>query len=157
MNTRKLNLWGRADRIPQIYGGLTALALIVFFFIMYAAGLIHHLELRSLNFFIMLAGVYLAMKQYRRTHAGHLHYFRGMSVGAATSAIASIAFAIFTLLYLKIDPGLMATIIERAPMGRYMNEYIASFAIALEGLFSGLSITYLLLNFVETDKATEPT
>ena len=157
MNLRKLDLWNRADMIPQIYGTLITLALIVFFFIMYAAGLVAVLELRVLNFFIMLAGVYLAMRQYRRTHAGHLHYFRGMAVGASTAAIGAFAFAFFTLLYLKIDPNLMARIIERAPMGRYMNEYIASFAIALEGLFSGLTITYLLLNVVETDKATEPT
>lgn len=152
---KNLNLWNRPDRIPEIYGTLIALGLIVYFFAMYALGVVHIIELRLLNLFIMLAGIYYAMKQYKRTHAGHLNYFRGLSIGVATSVIGASTFAAFLLLYLKIDQNLMAAIIEREPMGRFLNEYIAAAAVTLEGTFSGMTITYLLLNYVETDKATE--
>lgn len=152
---KNLNLWNRPDRIPEIYGTLIALGLIVYFFAMYALGLVHVIELRLLNLFIMLSGIYYAMKQYRRTHAGHLNYFRGLSIGVATSVIAASTFAAFLLLYLKADQNLMASIIEREPMGRFLNEYIAAAVVTLEGTFSGMTITYLLLNYVHTDEATE--
>lgn len=154
---KNLNLWNRPDRIPEIYGTLVALALIVYFFAMYALGLIHVVELRFLNLFIMLGGIYAALKQYRRTHADHLHYFKGLSIGAATAVIGASTFAAFVLIYLKIDQNLMASIIANEPMGHYMNEYIAAAIITVEGVFSGLTMTYLLINYIETDKATEMT
>ena len=73
---KDLNLWNRPDRIPEIYGTLITLGLIVYFFIMYAAGLIHVIELRLLNVFIMLAGVYYALKQFKRTHDFKMDYFK---------------------------------------------------------------------------------
>lgn len=155
MVMRNLNLWNRPDRIPEIYGTLITLGLIVYFFAMYAFGVVHVIELRLLNLFIMLGGIYYAMKQYKRTHNGHLNYFRGLSIGVATAVIGASTFAAFLLIYLKIDQNLMASIIESEPMGRYLNEYIAAAAVTLEGVFSGFTITYLLLNYVETDKATE--
>ena len=154
---RRLNLWNRPDWIPEIYGTLIALTLIVYFFVMYAAGLVHVIELRLLNLLIMLAGIYFAMKQYKRTHAAHLNYFRGLSVGVYTAVIGATTFAAFLLVYLKIDHNLMRHIIENEPMGHYLNEYVAAAVVALEGTFSGFTMTYLLLNYVETDKATEAT
>jgi hypothetical protein len=157
MSVRNWNIFNRPDRISEIYGTLIALALIVYFFLMYAIGTVHVIELRLLNVFIMLAGIYYAMKQYKRTHAGHLNYFRGLSLGAATATIGASTFALFLLIYLKLDANLMESIIEREPMGRYLNEYVAAAAVGLEGIFSGFAMAYLLLNYVETDKATEAT
>lgn len=157
MSIRQWNLFNRPDRIPEIWGTIITLGLIVYFFLMYALGLVHIIELRLLNLFIMLGGIYGAMKQYKRTHDGHLNYFRGLSTGVATSAIGASTFAVFLLLYLKIDANLMESIIENEPMGRYLNEYIAAAMVTIEGVFSGFTMTYLLLNYVETDKATEAT
>jgi hypothetical protein len=157
MSLRNLNLWNRPDRISEIYGTLITIALIVYFFLMYAIGLVHVIELRLLNFIIMLAGIYLALKQYQRTHDGHMNYFRGLTVGIATATIGSSTFAVFLFLYLKLDGNLMQSIIENEPMGRYLNEYIIAAAIMAEGVFSGSLLAYILLNFMKTDKATEPT
>lgn len=157
MSIKSWNIWERPDRIPEIYGTLIALGLMVYFFVMYAAGLVHVIELRLLNLFIMLGGIYGALRQYKRTHTGHLNYFRGLSTGVATAAIGSSTFAAFLLVYLKIDHSLMRSIVEAEPMGRFLNEYIAAAAVAVEGLFSGCTVTYLLLNYVGTDKATEAT
>lgn len=154
---RNLNLFNRPDRIPEIYGTLVALGLIVYFFLMYAVGLVHVIELRLLNLFILVAGIYFAVKQHRRTHNGHLNYFRGLTIGIATSTIGTSTFALFLLLYLKIDGHLMQSIIEQEPMGHYLNEYAAAAVITCEGVFSGLTMTYILMNFLETDRVTEPT
>ena len=151
-----MNIWNRSTRIPEIYGTLIALGLIVYFAIMYAAGLLQVIELRLLNLLIMLAGVYFAMKQYARTHDGHLNYFRGLAIGVATSAIGASTFSLFLFVFLRFNNDFMQYIIEHEPMGPYLNAYIASFMVLLEGIFSGLFITFVLLNWVHSDQVNEP-
>lgn len=143
-----MEIWNRPKRIPEIYGTLITLGLMAYFFIMYATGLVHVIELRLLNIFILLAGVYYALKQYKRTHQGRLDYFHALVTGTATAAIGAATFALFLFVYLHIDRNLMQSIAENEPMGMYLNPYIASAAVFFEGLFSGLAVAYLLTNFM---------
>jgi hypothetical protein len=128
----------------------------VYFFLSYAFGFIHIIELRFLNLFIMLAGIYFAVKQYRRTHLGHISYFRALTVGTATAAIATSTFALFIFLFLQFEGNLMQQIRANEQIGRYLNPYIASFAVMLEGIFSGFGLSYLLCNYMVTEKANMP-
>jgi hypothetical protein len=48
----------------------------------------------------------------------------------------------------------MQSIIENEPMGRYLNAYMAAFIVVLEGFFSGLLVTFVLLNWVTTDEVS---
>jgi hypothetical protein len=146
-----MNIWNERKRIPEIYGALIAVGLIVYFFIMYAAGLIHVIELRLLNLFVMLAGVYYALKQFKRTHDCKMDYFTSLTTGTATAAIGSATFSLFLFVYLSLDRNLMNSIIENEPLGSYLNPYIASFIVFLEGLFSGFGLSYLMSNFASTD------
>jgi len=145
-----MKIWNIATKIPKIYGIIIAIGLILYFFVMYMVGLVHITELRLFNVFIMIAGVYFALKQYRRTHRGHIDYFHAFTVGMATATIGSGAFAIFLFLYLQIDKHLMQIIAENAPLGFYLDPYMASFSILMEGGFSGLFVTFLLSNFLAT-------
>lgn len=138
-------------RIPQIYGTLITLALILYFFIIYAAGFIYVTELRVLNLFIQVAGIYLAIKQFRRTHAGHINYLRAMSVGVGTSFIATSTFVLFLFIYLSLDASLMNIIKTHAPLGDYLDPYIATFSVWLEGIFSGFMATFIIVNYIHTD------
>lgn len=151
-----MNIWNRPTRIPEIYGSIIALGLIVYFFLMYALGMLEVIELRLLNLLIMLGGVYFALKQFARTHDGHLNYFRGLAVGVATSSIGAATFSLFLFFFLRFNSGFMQYIIEHEPMGPYLNPYIASFMVLLEGVFSGLFITFVLLNWVRSDQVNEP-
>jgi len=144
------------DRIPQSYGVRIAIGLIVYFVVMHLVGLAHVVELRLLNLLILVAGVYLALKQFRESHADHLNYFRALITGVSTAAIGSSIFAVFLFIYMSADAALMESIRQNEPMGRYMNAYIASCVVALEGLFSGLLVTFILINFVATDEVNEP-
>jgi hypothetical protein len=146
-----MKIWNRGTRIPEIYGTLIALGLIVYFFIMYAAGLIHVIELRMLNLFIMLTGVYFAQKQFKRTHNGRLDYFKSLTTGVATAAIAAGTFSVFVFVYLSLDKNLMNSIAVNEPLGYYLDPYICSFVVFLEGVFSGFGVSYLLTNFFATD------
>jgi hypothetical protein len=144
------------NRIPQSYGFRIALGLIVYFVVMHIAGLAHEVELRLLNLLILVTGVYVALKRFRETHEDRLNYFRALITGVSTAAIGSAIFAVFLFAYMTLDDKLMQSIIDNEPMGRYMNPYIASCIVALEGLFSGLLVTFILINFVATDEVNEP-
>ena len=83
------------ERVAVKYGFLTAAGLAIYFLAMKLVGLVHIIELRSLNLFIMVAGLWFALKYYRENSTSHLNYFEGISLGTLTAAIAVIPFSIF--------------------------------------------------------------
>ena len=144
------------NRIPENYGLRIAGSLIVFFLTMKLLGFGHMIELRLLNLVILTAGIYLALKKFKGTHSDHLNYFRGLITGVATGGVASLIFGAFLFLYMKLDTDLMKTIVENEPMGRYLNPYMVAFIVVLEGFFSGLLVTFVILNWVTTDDVSSP-
>jgi len=158
MNTRIKDLWNKYHswEVSSIYGTLVFLGLTVYMLLMYAVGAIHVIELRFLNLFIMLAGIYYAIKQYRRTHNGMISYFRALTIGTGVAGIASATFALFLFAFLKLEGNLMESIQKSEQIGRYLNPYIASFAVMLEGFFSGFGLSYLLCNYMVTDTPSDP-
>ncbi|MBX2901088.1 MAG: DUF4199 domain-containing protein [Cyclobacteriaceae bacterium] len=151
-----MSLFTNPNRIPENYGLKIAGGLIAFFLLMKILGLAHIYELRFLNVFIQVGGIYFALKKFRETHDQHMNYFRALATGVATGAVSSVIFALFLFIYLSVDPGFMQDIIANEPMGRYLNPYITSFMVALEGLFSGLLFTFIIINYVNTDDVNEP-
>lgn len=151
-----MSLFTNPNRIPENYGLKIAGGLIAFFLIMKVAGLAHIYELRFLNIFIQVGGIFFALKKFRETHDQHMNYFRALVTGVATGAVSSVIFALFLFIYLSVDPGFMQDIITNEPMGRYLNPYITSFMVALEGLFSGLLFTFIIINYVNTDDVNDP-
>ena len=143
-------------RIPESYGLRIAAGLILYFILMKVFGLAHHAELRLLNLLILVTGVYFALKKFKNTHEDHLNYFRALITGVATGAIGSLVFALFLFFYMKVDAGMMQSIIDGEPMGRFLNPYMAAFIVALEGFFSGLLVTFVLINYVHTDEVNQP-
>lgn len=151
-----MTVFTNPNQIHVNYGLKIAGGLIAFFLIMKFAGLLHVVELRLLNLFILVAGIYMALKKFKESHDGHINYFRALITGVATGAIGSMGFACFLFIYVTfLDTELMQFIIENEPMGRFMNPYIASFIVALEGFFSGLLVTFVLINYITTDEPTQ--
>ena len=151
-----MRLLNDPNRIPQSYGLRIALGLSLYFIVMQLMGLAHQVELRLFNLLILVAGVYFALKKFRETHEDKLNYFRALVTGVSTAAIGACTFAAFLFLYMSLDQSLMQSIIDNEPMGRFMNPYIASCIVALEGLFSGLLVTFVLINYVQTDEVNLP-
>ncbi|MBK5278260.1 MAG: DUF4199 domain-containing protein [Bacteroidia bacterium] len=150
-----MSLFTDPKRIPENYGLKIGIGLIAFFLLMKVTGLVHHYELRFLNVFIQVGGIYYALKKFKETHGQHINYFRALVTGVSAGAISSIIFAVFLFAYLMMDQSLMLDIIEKEPMGRYLNPYIASFMVALEGIFSGLLFTFILINYIPTDEVSD--
>ncbi|MEO7990723.1 MAG: DUF4199 domain-containing protein [Chryseolinea sp.] len=151
-----MSVFTNPNRIPENYGLRIAGGLIVFFLIMKVAGLSNHVELRMLNLIILAAGIYYALKKFKQTHHDHLNYFRALVTGVATGAVASLVFSGFLFAYMKLDHAMMQDIIENSEMGRYLNAYIAAFVVAFEGFFSGFLVTFVLINYLETDNVADP-
>lgn len=144
-------------RIPEDYGIRIAIGVTAFFLLMKLTGLFHIVELRMLNIFILVAGIFLALKKFKDTHGHHINYFRALVVGVVTGAVGSVLFAIFLFIYVHIDTDFMIWLQQNEPMGRFLNPYIVSFIVALEGLFSGLLVTFVLINYLQTDEPSETT
>jgi hypothetical protein len=150
-----MSLFTNPNRIPENYGLKIAGGLIAFFLLMKITGLVHVYELRFLNVFIQVGGIYYALKKFKESHDQHINYFRALVTGVAAGAISSLIFAVFLFGYLMIDQSLMLDIIEKEPMGRYLNPYIAAFMVALEGIFSGLLFTFIIINYLPTDEVSD--
>jgi hypothetical protein len=151
-----MSLFTNPNRIPENYGLRIAAGLIGFFLLMKLIGKSHHVEMRLFNVAILGVGVYFALKKFKQTHEDHLNYFRGLVTGVATGAIASVIFALFLFIWMKVDANMMQAIIDNEPMGHYLNAYVASFIVALEGVFSGLLVTFILINYITTDEVSDP-
>lgn len=142
------------NRIPEIYGTFIFIGLLVYFFLMLALGLINVVELRLLNLPIMGTGIYLAIKQFRRTHDGQLDYFRALVLGVSTGFIGTSSFVLFLFIYMKLQTNFLTSILEGEALSEYMNTYIATFAVWIEGIFSGFIMTFILINYMKTDKVS---
>lgn len=147
-----MSLFTNPNRIPESYGLKIAVGLISYFLLMKVSGLSHHVELRLVNLLILVGGIYMALKKFKETHGKHLNYFLALATGVATGAIASLAFALFLFVWMKLDVDMMQSIIDNEPMGHYLNAYMAAFIVALEGVFSGLLVTFVLINYITTDE-----
>ena len=147
-----MSLFTNPNRIPESYGLKIAVGLISYFLLMKVSGLSHHVELRLVNLLILVGGIYMALKKFKETHCKHLNYFLALATGVATGAIASLAFALFLFVWMKLDVDMMQSIIDNEPMGHYLNAYMAAFIVALEGVFSGLLVTFVLINYITTDE-----
>jgi len=151
-----MSFFSDPNRIPENYGLRIAATLILYFIIMKILGLSHHVELRLLNLVILTAGIYLALKKFKLTHTDNLNYFRGLIMGVATGGIGSLVFGVFLFIYMQLDTDMMQSIVNNEPMGRYLNPYMSAFIVVLEGFFSGLLVTFVLLNWVTTDEVNAP-
>ena len=138
--------------VALIYGVFIAVGHIVFFCLAWLLGFLDVPELRVLNVVIQGAGIYFALKQYRKAQQGSLNYFRAMGVGIKASAVGTLLFVVVVFFIFQIDQGLFESVIRNLPMGQHLTVYMACVALATEGAISGSFSTYLLMNYLDTDR-----
>ena len=139
------------EKTAEKYGLFTAVGLIALFFIMKLLGIVHVIELRALNFFVLAIGVVMALKYFRKTNPESFTYLKGLGLGVLTGIIASVLFGLFVFIYTNfLDPAFMQSIIENEPFGRYLNPYIAGVAVTVEGIASGLILAFIVMNYMDT-------
>jgi len=133
-------------------GILTCACLIGYFFLMSAFKLQEVLALRAFNFFIMLGGVVWALHLYSRsTDDNKIDYFTGLKIGVRVIFTSVVPFAIFMALYLVYDGHLMYVIKENTGIGDYLNPLTIAGAICIEGLGSGMIITFMAMQYFKKE------
>lgn len=135
------------------YGLYTTAGLIIYFLLMKLFGLVHVVELRALNLFVLLSGIILALRTFKRQQ-GTIDYLQGIGLGLMTSAIGVVAFALFVFIYLQIDSDLMKAIVQNESFGEYLNPYILAFVVALEGTASGFIATFVIMQYLKRSHLT---
>ena len=142
------------EKVAERYGLFTFIGLALYFVVMRILGLAHIVELRMLNFFILAYGIYLGINAFKRKNPDSFTYLKGLGAGFLTSAIACLLFGLFMFVYVQfIDKAFMQSLIENEAMGRYLNPYIASCVVAVEGIASGMILSFIIVNYAEPTKA----
>src|SRR4051812_20503381 len=109
--------------VPLIlrYAGFIALGLLIYFLLMKLLGFETMVELRYLNFVIMLIGIRLFIMRLKRENNGNLDYLHSLGYGFVVAALASLFFSTFMFIYLSyIDTAMMQNIQAHQPFGQYL-------------------------------------
>ena len=135
------------EKVAVKYGLIIFVSLIAYFFIMKFAGLFEIHELRGLNFFILIAGVWRALISYKKQ--ANLSYFEGIGLGSLTTIIGVVPFSVFIFFYLQADTQFMANIVANEAFGQYLNPYILAFLITFEGSISGVLVSFGMMQYLK--------
>jgi len=134
-------------------GLLITAGLVAYFLLMRVAGLAEVTELRALNALIMFSGVYLAVREFKKSNFGvGFDYLSGIAVGFFTSMVVAISFSIFVGLYVTIDPVFLAAIVADNPQKEFLNPWTASMVIFIEGIASGFLFSYTAMQYLKNDR-----
>ncbi len=122
--------------------------LVFYFLLMRIIGLHTMIELRYLNFFILLGGIAYSLRNFLKTLGGKASYLESLGFGFMVSTISSLLFSIFMFIYLlHIEPSFMDFLIQNAPFGSYLTSVSAPLIIFIEGAASGAILTFVLMQY----------
>ncbi|MDO6392218.1 DUF4199 domain-containing protein [Pontibacter sp. BT731] len=139
------------EKIGLKYGLFTALALIGYFLLMKLVGLEHIIELRFLNGVIMAIGVTMAIRGLKKMRQGDIGYFEGLGTGIITSALATVVFAAFMVVYIKtFDNRLLSVLAGNQYFGERMAitpGVVIFMVLMLEGVISGFMVSFIAMQW----------
>jgi len=136
------------NKLIYKYGIGTGLAIILYFIVMKFTGLIKITELRYLNLFIIMGGLYSYLKKTTKEGVDYLTAFSG---GIYVSVVAVITFVLFFMIYIDIiDPAFYDYIIENEPFGNSLDKTALGFMLIIEGLCSGFILTFVLMQYFKS-------
>ncbi|WP_299708473.1 DUF4199 domain-containing protein [uncultured Pontibacter sp.] len=139
------------EKIGLKYGLFTALGLIGYFLLMKIIGLEQIIELRFLNGVIMAIGVTLAIKGFKDSKNGQIGYFQGLGAGIITSALATVIFAVFMVVYIKaFDDNLLQVLAGEQFFGDRMTitpGIVIFMVLMLEGIISGFMVSFIAMQW----------
>lgn len=97
------------------YGLLTGLVSIIVSFGIYALELEQNSAVRFLTMAVLVAGITLAMRNFKDQNSGFMNYGQGLGVGVTVSAIVGLLSGAFIYLYTTVvDPSVITRILDKA-------------------------------------------
>ena len=132
------------------YGIWFFVGLMAYYLLMQVLGFSDRFDFRILNALIQIVVVYLAIRTYAHTNREDFNYLSGTVIGVNTSIVGLIPFAIFQMINLYLNPSLVETIREIAPVvGPYINPLTGGLIVFSEGLVVGLVLSYICMRVVD--------
>lgn len=149
METKKQSLQVRNG---LVIGLCTGLVLIAYFAIMRVTGLADVLWLRMFNLLILFGGVILSSNRYANMTRDNYNWFNTLGNGCITVISALILFCTFLVIELTIDKELMAVLNRDAWFGDFLNPVLAAGGVFIEGMASGMILSYILLSYFNDER-----
>jgi len=135
-------------KIPILYGAIIAICLAAYFLILSLFGLHVNPVYSIFNGVIMAAGLFLALKAYKKSKGNKFKYQKGFSVIFITGVNATVIFLIFFGLYAtEFNPRFLDDLISMWATFYNTNIGIVLFTIALMGFSTSivLALAYMQL------------
>ena len=137
------------EKVALRWGIITFILLSVYFMLMKMLGWVHVIELRFLNAFIMIYGIYMAIKTVK-AQSSKFGYFKGIGVGSLTALVAVALFSAFGLIYITvINPEFLEQLKMNEPLRFYLTGYIAIIQIFIEGSISGFFFSLIIMQWLK--------
>jgi hypothetical protein len=137
-------------------GTIVFLCLLTYFIIMRSIGLYALFALRDFNSVFLMGGIFIALSLYSKIIKGKIEYATGLKIWIRVTLTAVIPFALFIYFYLITDESFMALLKAKLNVGEYtgfLGEYmtpgIAAGIICLEGILSGIIITFIAMQYLK--------
>lgn len=83
------------------YGLLTGFVSVIFSFILFVTEQSQNTVLSSLSYVIMIGGIILAHKHFKKENDGYMTYGQGLGIGTLLSTILGLLSGIFMYIYIK--------------------------------------------------------
>ena len=131
---------------------LTALGMAVYFLLMKLIGLNEIVELRYLNFFILMYGIRYILIRRRAENNGELEYLHGMMAGFMTGLFAAVLFSGFLYIYLHVDLGFLNYLKTTQSLGIHLTPLSAVLVTFLEEVSISAIISFALVHILNRDK-----
>jgi hypothetical protein len=130
------------------YGFLNGVCLVLFGVILQVAGLVDVPILRFGFIFISVVFICLSISSLKRGRHGRLNYLTGIGVGAITSIIGSLIFAIFTVInILYLGSNIMEIIRSENIMGEHVTISSVFMIITMIGFVGGALTAYIAMQY----------
>ena len=131
-------------------GGLTAVVLIAYTGIAALAGFLGKIEAGTLDVFILIAGIVLAIKRLKRVRGNRLSYFQGFSTGIITALTASVLLGVFFWLLGGISKSAVEQKTARDLFGADLSILIGGLGIILLGTMAGVITSLVAMQYYKS-------
>jgi len=135
-------------------GMFVFLCLMLYFITMRAIGLYELFALRDFNIVFLVTGILFALSSYSKMSKDGADYLTGLKIGIRITLTAILPFALFIYFYLTTDTTFMNLLKTTLNMGEFtsilgeiISPAIAAVIIFLEGLLSGVIITFVAMQY----------
>ncbi|GAB3825943.1 DUF4199 domain-containing protein [Hymenobacter jeollabukensis] len=132
------------------YGLFTAVGMAIYFIVASLLGVADNIMYSYGNIVILGIGACAAISHYKRVRHDRMPYLQGFGTGIITTAVASVAFALFFVLYTVISPSLMEQLRASDLFGFELSVTIAFLAILLQGVMSGVIISLIAMQYFKS-------